>query len=439
MKNNEEWIADKCDKYDYLIAAFCGASAGLIDVFFVGVPGKSVLGNFTDKQTDKLVMKFAKLTGWSPREGQENNIASAIGHLEKTFKINYDQNHGAATGGALKMSTKNHHFKSLSHSPDLVGLFFSILDQFQGKSTFLSDGQLIRIDTTDSSFELKGSNVISKIFCGFCNWLGHIMSDMVGSSGGRGNGGRGSGVPIPFMSLFQLCDFGKLRVGDDLNTLAKVMTKVFENGYDLRFGAAMAIPVVINELMIRVLWVIKKRFYEKKEWKDCMPSKKHADLRMMLIVGDGALCLVDGADALIKSGGNAVAFVLRLNMIGWARFIVLVFKELSIRYGSEILESIKLFLDEIWSVLNSSERQLLYEYYARMEALDQALSDMLNEFIDMINREYALMYSYMDDSFDEEINSSQRMYYSSKFAEACGVEDSEIIKNDDDLYSYFLD
>ena len=29
-----------CDKYDYLIAAFCGVASGLIDSFFVGLPGK---------------------------------------------------------------------------------------------------------------------------------------------------------------------------------------------------------------------------------------------------------------------------------------------------------------------------------------------------------------------------------------------------------------
>ena len=38
-----EWEHAKCDKYDYLIAAFCGGAAGLIDVFFVGDPMSSML------------------------------------------------------------------------------------------------------------------------------------------------------------------------------------------------------------------------------------------------------------------------------------------------------------------------------------------------------------------------------------------------------------
>ncbi|AOY76465.1 hypothetical protein [Clostridium formicaceticum] len=139
------------------------------------------------------------------------------------------------------------------------------------------------------------------------------MSGMAGSSGGRGQAtGRGSGVPIPFMQLFLLCNFGELLVEQHRQTLATVMTQVFQNGYDARFGAAMTIPILVNELMIHTLWVIKQRFYEKKDWKDCIPTDKHADLRMMLLIGHGTLCLMDGADAAIRSGGNAVAFILRL-------------------------------------------------------------------------------------------------------------------------------
>lgn len=438
MKYNEEWTSAKCDKYDYLIAAFSGMSAGLIDIFFVGAPGKSGLCNFTDAQADKIVMKFSKSVGWSPRAGQENNVASAIGFLEKKYPVNYDQAHKVATGGVLDMAAKNHHFKSLSHSPDLVGLFFSILDQFQGKSTFLSDGQLIRIDTTTSNLRLEGGNLYAKIFCGFCNWLGHIMSDLAGSSGGRRNmTGRGSGVAIPFMPMFQMCDFGQFNVGEDVNTLATVMTKVFQEGYDLRFGAAMAVPVILNELLIRVLWVIKNRFYEKKEWKDCIPSQKHADLRIMLIVGHATLCLMDGLDAGIRSGGNVVTFILRLNLIAWVRLLILVFKELRVRYGEQIKEVIKSFFDDIWDILTNSEKKLLYEYNARMEALDKKLSIELNEFIDTVNKEYLLVYGELEATFNEELSYCQRVDHSVKLAEICGVDEENIVRSDEDLFAFF--
>lgn len=319
---------DKCDKYDYLIAVGCGALAGMIDIFLVGSPTDSKLQIWTDAQVDKTVMTFAKTCGWSPREGKKNSVASAIGFLEKKYPVNYDQRHSGDVGDLFTMSAKNHHMKSLAHSPDIIGLFFSILNQFTSTSSFLHNGQLITIQT--ETYELQGHDFVSNLFCGVANWFGHIMSDVAGSSGASG---RGSGVVIPFYELFQLCDFGSFQVGDHRNTLATVATKVFQEGYDARFGLTMAIPVVICDLSIKLIWAIKHYFYHKRPLVDCIPSKKHDDLRMMLIVGNGTLCLMDGADAAIRSGGNWVNFFLRLNIIAWYRLVALVFREVCIRVG----------------------------------------------------------------------------------------------------------
>ena len=231
---------DKCDKYDYLIAAACGAVGGLMDIFLVGAPGDSVLGKWSDSQVDNAVKGFAKLTGWNPRPGKENSIASAIGHLEKKFPVNYDQRHTADVGGSFSMSAKDHHFKSLAHSPDIIGLFFSIVNQFTSTASFVSNGQLITIDT--ETFELQGGNFVAKLFCAVANWIGHIMSDAAGSSGSRGGMGRGSGVVMPFYELFGFCNFGKFNIGQDKQTLAELADRAFKEGFDLRFGIAQAIP-----------------------------------------------------------------------------------------------------------------------------------------------------------------------------------------------------
>jgi hypothetical protein len=440
MIYTEEWTNSKCDKYDYLIAAFSGVTAGFIDIFFVGAPGQSILGDWTDTKADNLVKRFAKMSGWKPREGKEDSIASAIGFLEKKFPVNYDQANTTAVGGAFQMGTKNHHYKSLAHSPDLVGLFFSILDQFQHRSSFLSDGKLIRIETGSQNLSLYGDNFPAKLFCGFCNWIGHIVSDMAGSSGGRGQmTGRGSGVPIPFMELFQLCDFGELQVGKNRHTLAIVMTQVFQNGYDARFGAAMAIPVLVNELMIRTLWVIKQHFFEKKSWKDCIPTDKHADLRMMLIVGYGALCVMDGADAAIRSGGNALAFILRLNLIAWTRLIILIFKELRIRYGDKVLSALAAFMERIACILTPSERRLINEYYARIQYVDEQLIQLLNEYAEMVNREYMLIHGEIEASFNDDYRAIEQSEHSVVLAELCNVNHKKIIRSREDLDKFFLD
>ena len=381
MRGNREireaFRHDSCDKYDYLIAVGCGAVAGLVDIFYVGAPGSS-LNKWTDSQVDKAVMSFAKLCGWSPRAGQEGNVSSAIGYLEKMFPVNYDQRHSGDVGGLLKMSAKNHHMKSLAHSPDIIGLFFSILNQFTSTATFLNEGQLITIKT--ENYELQGSNFVSKLFCGFVNWIGHIMSDVAGSSGAAD---RGSGIAIPFYELFQLCDFGSFQVGEHRNTLATVATKVFEEGYDFRFGLAMAIPVVMCELSIRFAWALKRHFYHKRPLGECIPSTSHDDLRIMLIVGNGTLCLMDGADAALRSGGNCVNFFLRLNIIAWFRLTYLVLKEVWIRCG--IPGSMQKQLDSYKRI-----NQALTAYLSQLEQIDIARyrkeAAQYNEFVTLIEK-----------------------------------------------------
>ncbi|WP_052414527.1 hypothetical protein [Paenibacillus sp. FSL R5-0345] len=439
----EEWARAKCDKYDYMIAAFCGAAAGLIDVLFVGAPGMSKLGKITDEAADELVKKAAKLAGWNPRSGNENNIASAIGFFERNYGVNYDQKNTSEVNDLFNMAPKNHHYKSLSHSPDPIGLFFSILDQFMNTSSFLSDGKLIRIDTTDLKSPLKGGNFIAKIFSGFCNWLGHIMSDMAGSSGNRGLGslGRGTGVSIPFMELFQLCDFGEFQVGKDRQTLAVVMTRVFQEGYDLRFGAAMAIPVLIEELMIRAIWVIRQRFYEKKDWSECIPTKQHADLRIMLIVGNGVLCLIDGTDAAVHGlikGGNVMTFILHLNYVAWARLIMLVLRELRIRLGPVISELLSKFEEAILYHVTPRERKVIQQFYERIQQLDVSLEILLQEFTLQIEKEYQLISHEIVETFSSENSSIMQAEHSITLAKLCGVNDSKIIKSNKDLDDFFI-
>lgn len=330
-QSNKELLLhhDECDKYDYLTAVGCGVVGGLIDIFLVGTPGNSILGNWTDKQVDSAVKKFAKLSGWSPREGKENSVASAIGFLEKKFKINYDQRHTADVGNMFNMNTRNHHIMNLAHSPDIIGLFFSILGQFTSTSAFVSDGQLVIIKT--ETFELQGGNFIAKLFCGIANWFGHIMSDIAGSSGSRGNGGRGTGVAIPFYEMFQFCKFGKFSVGKDKQDFATIAVRAFQEGYDFRFGFAAAIPIVVTDLSIRLIWSLRRYFQYKLSLHKCVPTSSYDSLRIMILLGNGTLCVMDGVDAVVRSGGNTLQVLTRINIIGWLRLVRLVFKEICLR------------------------------------------------------------------------------------------------------------
>lgn len=383
--------SDKCDKYDYLTAVGCGALGGLIDIFLVGSPEESILGRWTDSQTETYVMNFAKKMGWSPKPGQENNVKSAIGFLEigkqsksgtdafKGFKVNYDQSHTGSVNGLFKMGTKNHHMMSIPHSPDIIGLFYSILNQFTSTSSFIANGQLITIST--ETFELKGSNFISKLFCGVVNWFGHIMSDISGSSGSKT---RGSGIVIPFYELFGFCKFGEFNVGKDKQDLATIATRAFQEGYDFRFGLTQSIPVIITDLLIRFIWSLRRYFQYKIPLKECIPTQSHAELRIMLLLGNGTLCIMDGIDAGVKSGGNSLVFFMRLNLIAWLRFVMLVLKEVFIRIGIEdalqknieaykrINEALLLYLDELNKIDIELFKKETQEYNKVVNVFDSA-------------------------------------------------------------------
>lgn len=385
----DDYLLEKanCDKYDYMIAAFCGAVCGIIDSFFVKMPSSikednSALGKWTDKQADNFIEHLSKGL-WNKdskkrdeiinmfkehkitREQRDNllkeagipynqNIEKApislqqcIQYLEKKFGVNYDASSAAylESDGKLKgMRPLNHHIMSLGHLPSIIGMIFSILDQFTGKASFIDNGKLIRLVPIENKnsidkFELRGNNFATKLICGFSNWLGHLCSDLVGSNTTRkeGSTGRGTGLPLPLTEILQLCSFKVPDGNGDKMTISDLTIKVFENGYDVRFAAATAIPVVLNEFLIRLFWSLKSRFYHKRTWKESIPFGKHPELRRMLLVGHGVLCTIDLADAAIRSV-DMITFIMHLNVAAWTRITISGLQEVRALYKQNVID-----------------------------------------------------------------------------------------------------
>ncbi|MCL5458665.1 hypothetical protein M3M33_08355 [Loigolactobacillus coryniformis] len=335
-----------CDKLDYILATSSGALCGIIDIFLVGKPGESPLGNITDKWFVARTIDFAKLC--NPEKKNFDSLDSALRFLEKKFKVPYDQTGlGDAGKTIFDLTAKNHHFKSLAHNPSLLGLFFSILDQFSNTSHFVTDGQLVSLQQADEKWELRGGNIPSKLFCGFANWIGHLISDVSGSSSSAAKGNRGTGLPSPLWTWTNDIISIKAKLGLSVTETDKAMNElalnIFEKGYDIRFQTAQAIPVFLNELLVRLIYAIRRLFRYFSEisktersfalmWKKCEPFS-NATVKRMLTVAHGTFCLVDVGDAvgrsLIAGGGtfNAVEFVLRLNVVGVGRFAISLYGE----------------------------------------------------------------------------------------------------------------
>ena len=338
-------LKPNCDKLDYTLSACSGALCGLIDIFLIGKPRESPLGNITDKWFEDRTCDFAKRCGWKGAKDGSNPLKSAIGFLERHYHIPYDQRGmGDAGSEIFGLNAKNHHFKSLGHNPSLLGLFFSILNQFTNTSHFISNGEQLELLEADGSFELKGNSVIAKLWCGFTNWFCHLMSDISGSSGSKG---RGMGIPSPLwtwtndiISIKSQLNIPVFQFDKDVNELA---LNIYEQGFDLRFQTVQTIPVIINELVVRLFYSIRRLIKYFKEtnkvdysfkslWTVCEPFS-NPNVKRMLTIAHATFCLVDITDATIHgfvSGGgnfNGIEFFLRLNVAGVGRFSICLFGE----------------------------------------------------------------------------------------------------------------
>lgn len=381
-------LKPQCDRIDYTLAASSGSLCGLIDIFLVGAPGESLLGAITDKWFTNRVRDFAKMCGW-----KGGNDKSAIGFLERKFRVPYDQRGAGDAGRTIAdMNPSNHHFKSLAHNPSLLGLFFSILDQFSNSSHFIgadvfSEGgelTLITLEQADDRFELRGHNVPSKFFCAFANWFGHLMSDVAGASGSKG---RGSGIPSPLWTWINDIIAVKSKLGIPVSefdtSFYNLALEIFKQGYDIRFQTAQAIPVLINELVVRLFYLVRRllRYFKETEkadrsfksaWGACNPFG-NPTIRRMLTVAHGVFCVIDVGDATIRSfakGGGTfhpVEFVLRLNIIGVGRFAVSL-------YG-EAKEGVRYWHAKQDAKFAEKEKTIINDYIIGLKLLSQKYDD----------------------------------------------------------------
>ncbi len=424
-------LTPECDKTDYILSASSGALCGILDIFLVGKPGESPIGNITDKWFEDRTKDFAKLCKWD--SSKDDSLKSAIKHLEKKFKIPYDQSVGGSIfHELLDITPDNHHFKSLGHNPTLLGLFFSLLNQFTNTSSFVSEGELITLNNSSGKFELQGHNVPSKLFCGFVNWFGHLISDISGSSTSKG---RGMGIPSPIwtwandvIAVKRKTGFPSSEFDKSANELA---LEIFKEGYDARFQAAQAIPVFVNEIIVRFFYCIRRmiRYFlkTKKEdrsfnlmWKSCEPFS-NATVKRMLTVAHGSFCLVDIGDAAIRGfamgGGtfNVKEFVMRLNVVGIGRFTISLYGE--IRRGARKSATV-----ENLYILRR-ERTIIANYIEGLKYLSEVYDDQL-------------LLTFVDDLMHSEayIEAFRKSY---QLADKRNVSHEKVLRTKSDIDSYF--
>lgn len=278
-----------------------------------------------------------------------NELSKSIRKLEEKFGIPSDSVYEEAGNG---ISSKSHHLDDLAHHPTIIGWFASMMTQFTENAYFSNkDGlnlkikaktvKVIKKGKEEIEIILIGEGIKEKLFCGTINWIGHLISDMAGSNSSAKKGNLGMGLPGPILSTLKELSMLPLI---KKTPLPQLLNELFTNDkfrFDFRSELALgievgkqAIPVLINEALVRAFYFIRRLTIELKEkndiskinWENTIPFGNRTIVRMITIA-TSTFTAVDLADAAIRgavnSGGTpagfASQFVLRVNFVGVGR------------------------------------------------------------------------------------------------------------------------
>lgn len=443
LDNKIDRYTDHTDKIDCVFAASSGLLCGLIDAFFVGEFSFSNGMSIAKEKIEQKVIDTAKKYGYEGGKRGENkgifSLQGAIKYLEEKFKMPSDPLEHKFGG------TRQHHLRDFSHHHSIIGLFFSILTQFTGKAYGTdSNGRFLILDVDN---EMIGKDMKRKWAIGVTDWALHLVSDMHGSNS---TPGAGTGIPGPILSFLKsisaLPIFGKPKHVEgelaDPNFLSKFCAKLYngtlfasrdENGnlvpvkIDLRGEMAIANelgqqakPVILNEVLVRSFYLIRRFFMEIKEknvhsWKDLSKINwqkvvpcANRTINHMMLIASGTFVAVDFADAAIrsaiKSGVEPHAFLanlaLRINYPGIGRFVIalgaeecMIIKQNHLRTErmalmTEMLmaSNIKVFYHqkEMWIAASHAE-EALADLYETAEVCSKSILVLFNDMANDLN------------------------------------------------------
>lgn len=340
---------DEADKLDYIVAVSSGVLAGLVDSFFVGEFSLDCAEQWGKDTITKVVMKVARVEGYAGED-----LKDAVKLLEKNHPFAADGN-TQEFGGGLQ-----HHLRDFSHHFSIGGLFFSIFTQFTGLVVGTDDtGNLMAVPVSKRDY--IGGNFHEKVSFGAIDWFFHMVSDMAGSSGARGDGVGIPGPLVSFMKELSALPFFKETNSDAGMGFRLWVSKLFngtlladrdENGkilkggqkrFDLRAEIGIlegigrqSIPVLINQCLVRAFYFCRRLAREIKELgirgiadlgriaaEDVLPLGTPA-MRRMVTVASGVFVGVDIADAAVRAAHVKIpgVFFLRVNYVGVATFVI---------------------------------------------------------------------------------------------------------------------
>ncbi len=463
-------LTNSADGIDYAVAVMSGIITGIIDAVVVGEWNFKEAKAETSKEINSKVVEFAKKQpDYMPYcnfalEGKGNprlkpkdpdRLDTAIEFLEWKFHLPGD---GAYSMGNFGIDGSTHRLDDLCHHPTIVGLVCCVIVQFAGSTLYVNKlGEDINIPITVNEYgNFVGNNPVTKMFAGVINWFitcaktianreGHLMSDIATSAS----------LPGSFLSMItELASIPCFRNEQFLENLRKAYKKGIGTGkgqvdlgiFNSLFEGAQskldittekaighelkrqAMPVVINEILVRGTYFIRRFITELKEkqnvqdseWRNVIPLNNRTIVRMMTIA-TGTFTAVDMADAAIHAAPKSVDvttflsnMILRVNFVGVGRFAIAVTTDAGMGVAREIKRSTRIKLQEEQLILldakvSYKQADMWISAEKAGETIEEAYSLMENTTAEFVKSYSDIKESLksIDESIDESIEKAE--------------------------------
>ena len=274
------------DKVDVAIGALAGIVGVAVDILMVGIPEKTPeglkAGPLSNYIRDYFDRKFP--------EEEMQKLANS-----KESKVPFDaQDNRHTTIRVEGLSAYYHRLLQLGHDP-VLGFVFGVADILTGRMTTIDKTGKVVSQVMENYADRKET----EIFRALAKQIAHFKSDVTTSMG----------LPAPFMSIFNLLQFGN--IGEYDQTIAEIVQGMYYEGYDFINFCSMSVPAMLVEVIVRIGYAFK-RIGEGHTVKDSIPvslnREKHPKLATMLFLGHSAATAVNAGKVAFTENPMAINY-----------------------------------------------------------------------------------------------------------------------------------
>lgn len=328
--NNEFKELYKLDNTEIAISVLAGLLSAVIDILLIGMPHRTKNGLETGKLSNYV-------RNWFEKEFPEADMEELAN--SKISKVPYDAQDNRNTNIRVEgLSTYYHRLLTLGHDP-FLGLLFGVLDILNGTMTSIDKNGKIVSQVIKEYSDRKEDDIFKAI----TKQIIHFKSDVTTSMG----------LPEPFMSVFNLFQFGK--IGKEEQTIAEIVQGMYYEGYDFIHFCSSSIPTMLIEVIVRICYSLKK-IHEGKSIKDSIPfsldREKNPKLSTMLFISHSISCSVNAGKIFFTKNPLAINYPEWLifarysyKQLKWALIQKPQLKEAYL--NNSLLENLQLIYDEI--------------------------------------------------------------------------------------------